>query len=346
MGGAAGGESSTYRALDIAVGRYHSCALMEDHQVKCWGYPDYGQLGLGDLEPRGLSADEMGDALPPVDLGTGRTAKAIAAGRYRTCAILDDDSLKCWGISGYAGAETTENAGDDPGEMGDALPIVPLGAGVTAIHVAAGAYGHCVATSDQRIVCWGLGAGEPFVDQALESPVVSLQGCSGALAWLEDGSVWRLDPLALEPEQLHEASDGGIVAVAASMQTDCLLLEDDRVRCFGSAVSFPATLPDAQALTLSELGYPCALLDTGQVECWGAEMNNPAFSGAGQVGDARIALGEPATKIAAGFHHQCALLGSGGVKCWYWEDAPSPLAGASDPQSTTWNAIDLGSARP
>ncbi len=39
----------------------------------------------------------MGDNLPVVDLGSGRTAKVIAAGGSHTCAILDNSSIKCWG---------------------------------------------------------------------------------------------------------------------------------------------------------------------------------------------------------------------------------------------------------
>ncbi|CAN0508033.1 unnamed protein product [Laminaria digitata] len=36
----------------------------------------------------------MGDNLPEVDLGLGRNAVSIRSGGERTCAILDDGSLK------------------------------------------------------------------------------------------------------------------------------------------------------------------------------------------------------------------------------------------------------------
>ena len=39
----------------------------------------------------------MGDNLPTVDLGTGRTVKAIAGGYYHTCVLLNDDQVKCFG---------------------------------------------------------------------------------------------------------------------------------------------------------------------------------------------------------------------------------------------------------
>jgi hypothetical protein len=39
----------------------------------------------------------MGDALPTVDLGPGRTALKIVVGYAKACALLDDHSVKCWG---------------------------------------------------------------------------------------------------------------------------------------------------------------------------------------------------------------------------------------------------------
>ena len=38
----------------------------------------------------------MGDNLEYVDLGTGKTVKAISPGAWHTCAILQDDTVKCW----------------------------------------------------------------------------------------------------------------------------------------------------------------------------------------------------------------------------------------------------------
>ena len=83
--------------IQVPAGDRFSCALLYDGSVKCWGENDSGQLGLGDMDNRGDGSNEMGDNLPAVDLGTGRTATAIQSGLNHTCAILDNGSVKCWG---------------------------------------------------------------------------------------------------------------------------------------------------------------------------------------------------------------------------------------------------------
>ena len=66
----------------------------------------------------GDNSGEMA-ALPVVNLGTGRTATAISAGVYHTCAILDNASVKCWGWnnSGRLGIDNDTVMGDGAGEM-------------------------------------------------------------------------------------------------------------------------------------------------------------------------------------------------------------------------------------
>ena len=133
-----------YHAIAVATGEYHACALLDDHRVKCWGDNYLGQLGLGDTRNRGDDSSTMGDNLPTVDLGTGRTATAIAASRYASCAILDDQTVKCWG----------NDIGDEAGQMGDRLPALDFG-GRKAVHVAMGEDLDCASMDDDTIWCWG-----------------------------------------------------------------------------------------------------------------------------------------------------------------------------------------------
>jgi alpha-tubulin suppressor-like RCC1 family protein len=70
----------------------------------------------------------MGGALGFVDLGTNRTATFLASGGYHVCAVLDDESVKCWGWNsfGQLGVGDIEARGDEPNEMGDVLRPVDL----------------------------------------------------------------------------------------------------------------------------------------------------------------------------------------------------------------------------
>jgi len=197
----------------IAGGGDHTCAILDDSTVKCWGSNASGNLGVGDTSHRGDQAGEMGDALPAIDFGTGKTATAIAAGGNHTCARLNDGSVKCWGNNTYGqlGLGDTSARGDATGEMGDALPAVNLGTGKTAVSIAAGDNYTCAVLNDGSLKCWGdnafgqLGLGDtnPRGDSANEMgdnlPAVNVgtgrtattvqNGRSHTCAILDDGKV-------------------------------------------------------------------------------------------------------------------------------------------------------------
>jgi alpha-tubulin suppressor-like RCC1 family protein len=61
-------------------------------------------------------------------LGSGRSVRQVAAGDLITCALLDDSAVKCWGLNseGQLGLGDALDRGDEPGEMGDALPALDL----------------------------------------------------------------------------------------------------------------------------------------------------------------------------------------------------------------------------
>jgi alpha-tubulin suppressor-like RCC1 family protein len=151
-------------AKAIRAGYRFVCAQLETDQIKCWGRNGDGQLGLNDIEHRGDEPNEMGDALPVVNLGTGREAKDFAAGYTHACALLDNNTVKCWGGESDGGTgygDTTINRGDGIAqegettmgmEMGNALPAVGLPATPTAIS----AQRHtCVLFSDDTVGCFG-----------------------------------------------------------------------------------------------------------------------------------------------------------------------------------------------
>jgi alpha-tubulin suppressor-like RCC1 family protein len=144
-------------ATAIAAGTNHFCAILNDNTVKCWGNNGQGQLGVGDTANRGDDANEMGDNLLAVDLGVGLTARAIAAGGSSTCALLSDNSLKCWGdnAQGQLGLGDTDNRGNGPNQMGTNLPAINLGTGKAAVSMSVGNANACAVLNDVSVKCWG-----------------------------------------------------------------------------------------------------------------------------------------------------------------------------------------------
>jgi alpha-tubulin suppressor-like RCC1 family protein len=327
---------SSRAAVRLAVGAVHTCALLDDDSVKCWGGNYRGQLGLEDNVARGDGEGQMGDALPAVNLGIGRAVRAIAAGTDFTCAVLDDQSVKCWGfnIDGELGLGDTQNRGWNEGDMGDALPRVDLGAGKRAVTLAAGFTHTCALLDDGAVKCWGVGTGG--------------QLGLGDTAARGDG-----------PGEMGEAlpavdlgAGRKAVAIAAGSGRSCALLDDGRVKCWGSNENGELGLGDTEsrgdspgemgdALPAVDLGqgrtavglvsggyHVCALLDDSAVKCWGQGLWGQLGLGDGlsrgdepsEMGDALppIDLGTRRTPvgIAAGRGLSCALLDTDEVKCW------------------------------
>jgi hypothetical protein len=320
-----------YRALALAVGLSHTCVLLEDHRIKCWGDGGSGQLGYGDSRSRGNPSD-MGDALPTVDLGAGRTARAISAGRYNTCAILDDGSAKCWGNGGINGHP--ETLGDEPGEMGDALPAMPVPAGRTVARVAAGVSWASAILDDGSAITWQGGTTTTFPPAT--SPVEQLvhgSETSGTIVLFENGQDGVLNPWGLSARGFGFGEPASFVAGARAGQCD--VLASGRAVC--SSDNPYSRWNDATMATriAAGLGFSCLLTKDGRVRCRGGpELGGcePAFpqntywceGSAAADNSFEVQLGQPAVDVQAGDYFACALLADGGVRCWGGSDVCVP----------------------
>ncbi|MBI2519547.1 MAG: hypothetical protein HYV97_03995 [Bdellovibrio sp.] len=160
------GEMATLAPVDlgtevtakyVCTNNYHTCAITNKDKIKCWGYNGNGQLGYDHTNNIGDAPGEMGDALPYVDLGTGRSVKKLSCGVNYNCAILDNDKLKCWGYNaqGQLGLGTTATKGNTPVTMGNALPYVNLGTGRTAVDIKTGYFHTCTLLDSNEVKCWG-----------------------------------------------------------------------------------------------------------------------------------------------------------------------------------------------
>jgi len=98
-------------ARQVVAGFAHTCAMLDDGTVQCWGFGSSGQLGYG-------NTDTIGDDENPSDAGVvslDTTVRSIAADGNHTCAITEAGRVRCWGqgTDGRLGYGNTENIGDD-----------------------------------------------------------------------------------------------------------------------------------------------------------------------------------------------------------------------------------------
>jgi hypothetical protein len=354
-----------YRAISIALGVAHACALLEDHRVKCWGDNTSGQLGYGDNRNRGKSLAEMGDALPTVDLGIGRTATQLVAGRYTTCALLDDGHVKCWGAAGLNGQMS--QIGDEPGEMGDHLAPLPVPPGRTVRLIGAATSFPMAILDDGSGLLWsnGTSAAFSFATNAAARKIAGI-GFGQIAVLFADGTVEEVadDPTdGASAMPLTIPGGGAATDVAGSSWGWCAAVADGHVACsFSHDPGITAT--DVVAVAVG-LASSCVLTRSGSVGCLGlgASWSSSIVDGPALDGYFRVTPGEPATAIAASESFACALLASGGMKCWgpsdnciapsspppcdYTTDIVAGSAGGPFADGTfTWNDIDLGTFHP
>ena len=71
----------------------HTCALLDNGRVRCWGNGYWGQLGYG-------NTNDIGDDEAPAsagDVDVGGVAVQLAVGYSHTCVLLETNRVRCWG---------------------------------------------------------------------------------------------------------------------------------------------------------------------------------------------------------------------------------------------------------
>lgn len=270
--------------VELAASSFHTCARTSGGDVYCWGYNASGEIGAKSAA-KGTCPDyvlDKGGDYPcqptPTRVAAISGAVHIAVADGRSCAVLMDDSVKCWGnVADFA---TWVAAVKAPG-------------GLTL-----GSLGACAITADGSLSCSG--DARPEVD-ALRAPkaVVLSQGSAEqafgcAMGGAGDVHCWGDNRYGQRGKP--NATDGVtnainyVSSIAATLSGACALAADGSVWCWGRN-------SDGEAGLAPLASPPC-----GSETC--------------EVMPQRVQNLPKVTKLAAGGSTVCAVAEDAAVWCW------------------------------
>jgi alpha-tubulin suppressor-like RCC1 family protein len=178
---------SAGQVINVSTGAYHTCAVLNNNQLWCWGNDDFGQLG---------DNTNTTHTSPVRVQAFARTAVQVSGGAFFTCARKTDGSLWCWGRNerGQLGTGSTVNSANTP------VQVTALGTTVDGI--AAGGRFACAHRTDSTEWCWGANqfgqlGNETTIDSSLPVKLAALgtnvwagQGSAHACSRRSDGTIW------------------------------------------------------------------------------------------------------------------------------------------------------------
>lgn len=298
---------TSMREISISAGSQHTCAILADSRVRCWGDNSKGQTNVPiDLQQvTQISAGSMhtcaiistgavhcwgdnskGQTTVPADL---LNVEQISAGLSHTCALLMGGVARCWGGNGFGESNVPQALG-------------------SISHISAGEEFSCALLVVGSYTCWG-----NHVDQqGAGSLGVSQIDSQAAICTLQDSSVTCARWTANNTMQVPD-SFGNVAQITVGHFHLCALSLFGTVGCWGSEnheqeFNVPSDL--GQVTQISAGGnHTCAVTATQKIRCWGNndywQASVPGEIGSGQI--KQISVGESTT---------CALTFAGEVHCW------------------------------
>ena len=134
-------------AVAISSNFQHTCAILNTGSLTCWGKNDHGQIGTGSNSPNKVLIPTL---VNQDNWPSNRTVLDVGTADDHTCAILDDNSVYCWGRN---------NAGQ-LGTGGGSSSYVPVatnefGNGKAKLAIDSHGDHSCVLIENGSIYCWG-----------------------------------------------------------------------------------------------------------------------------------------------------------------------------------------------
>jgi alpha-tubulin suppressor-like RCC1 family protein len=333
-------------ATQISAGRYHTCAVVAEGGIKCWGDNSRGQLGV-DSDSSYQAIDVVvevevdGDpTYPPL---TG--ANQIATGEYHTCAVVAEGGIKCWGDNKYG------QLGSSPGEQPNGVDpnwgfsyapfdVLYSRAPLTGVVQVSAGFGHtCAIVAAGKVMCWGLNTdgqrGEGAFSEssvAATQIVTSVEDPDNPGTFVEniEGNIFLAGPVFVVDDANPSGQITGATNLSAGEYHTCVVMSGG-AKCWGyndtrqlgngtdtssaNAVEAIAAGAGVSAVAAGD-EFSCALLTT-EIKCWGTNRSGQLGTGGvfSQATPVTIAGVAGATALAAGEDFSCAVV-SGGVKCW------------------------------
>lgn len=311
-------------ALTVSAGGNHSCAVLDNGTVQCWGRNNHGQLGNGTID----------DSLAPVTVTGINTAVTVSAALNHSCALLSNGTVQCWG----------DNRNGMLGSINDGAfyrttPVTVTDIS-TAVALSASFQHSCAVLSSGAAKCWGSNTqGQRYGSDDIQNAVAISTGQNHNCALLGNGAVqcWgnnNSGELGNGSKVLNVSAPTNIanaVAVSTGDRFSCALLSDGTVQCWGESSlgrlgtrdtitsETPVTLSGFDsALDISVGGgivspkYSCAVMSGGAVQCWGA-INEGNYAQYGVPLTLTTISGALAANVGTS---SCALLQNGTVQCW------------------------------
>ena len=284
-------------ALAIGAGYAFTCVLRNSGRLACFGGNDRGQLGTGDLAPRGR----------PTEVFLSAPVVSFASGFEHTCAILRTGALYCWGSN----QENELGQGELEASVDRTVPV-EVAPGVAFSDVSAGQGHTCAIAVDGSLFCMGrnssgelgLGAGAPDrfttpteVGTRRYRHVAAGQNHTCAIsADVDDGALycWGQD----------RDNDG--YAGPLGLPGEGTYFEPTRV----------GTESDWTALS-TDTFHTCGLRAAGELWCWGRNAEGQLGVGDMSIVPDAVHL-EPGSRFSAvevGRFHTCARRMDGVVMC-------------------------------
>jgi len=351
----------------VGAGDQHSCALLGDGTIQCWGSNGWGQIGDGTVADKRAPVRVASDADP----WTG-----VDVGVDHTCAVNQAGQLWCWGRN------LESQLGLGAGEPVEPLPRQVQGT-VTWSQVVAGSYHSCAIGDSTHLYCWGRnseGQTGPAGDQAAPTEILtgtdwaqvttgtdttcarSTSGVRTCFGRNQEGQKGRGDTTADtsvetfsgDPVTWSDLSMGVWSACGVAQTSGELYCwGDDGSGALGDGSATQAVTPTPTLSSVAGAGWTevhvaafhaCGLR-AGHLLCWGyGAAVGDANSGWTQPTPTDVGSSAGWVSVDTGGYHSCAVRSSGQLYCWGNNDQGQlGSGGGADQGSDTVPATAIGS---